>query len=92
MKHPTACIDVFPVTSRSGLNLLAATRLAGTARQFLCDVEVACDGACANAKNILEIATLAAMAGSVLVVTTRGGDASEAMRAIDQLLRTRLFS
>ena len=87
MKSRTAWTQTIPVRSALGLNILAASLLARTASRFASDITVQCHGVHADAKRALSLLTLAAVAGSILVVRAQGRDAAEAMRAILRLFR-----
>jgi phosphocarrier protein HPr len=69
-----------------GLHLRPAAKLVLVAKSFLSDVRVLCRGNTANAKSILDLATLAAECGTTLEIVAHGPDAQEAVTALTDLL------
>lgn len=78
---------VVTVVNRAGIHVRPANKLAETAGRFASEVTVRSNGQCVNAKNILEVLTLAATQGSQIVVTAEGDDAEEAVDAIEKLVK-----
>ncbi len=69
-----------------GLHLRAAQRFVSLAQKFQAKVTVLHGGLEANAKSILDLATLAVECGSRVVLTADGPDAKEAVDAIAELI------
>jgi phosphocarrier protein NPr/phosphocarrier protein len=70
------------VGMRQGLHARPADMLAREARRWQSRVELISDSQRADGKSILEVLTLAAEAGTRLVVQVTGSDAREAIEAI----------
>jgi len=73
------------VTNRLGIHARPAAMLAQTASRFMCDIKIAKDGVEVNAKSVMGVMMLAAPKGSVLKITTKGADETEAMEELKQL-------
>ncbi len=69
-----------------GLHLRPAAKLVVLANSFRSDVQVVCRGDNANAKSILDLATLAAECGTTLDIVAYGPDAQEAVTALTGLI------
>jgi phosphotransferase system HPr (HPr) family protein len=74
-----------------GLHLRQAAKLVALAKSFRSDIRVFCRGGTANAKSILDLATLAAECGMVLDIEAHGPDAKEAITAATDVLSPRLI-
>ena len=70
------------VINEQGLHLRPADALVQLAQKFDADIELLHDGACCDAKSILEVMALGAGPGAQLVIQARGLDAK---RAVDLL-------
>jgi phosphocarrier protein len=79
----------FPIINKLGLHARAATKLVQTASRFDAEVEVQKDGHVANGKSVMGVLLLCGHQGSQVTVTARGPDASEAVRAIGDLIADR---
>ena len=75
------------LTNGLGLHLRAASRLVQLAQQFQSEVRVLCEGRTADGKSILDLMTLAAQRGSRLEIEACGGDAEEAIAALQDSLK-----
>ena len=73
------------VGMRQGLHALPADMLAREARRWQSRVELLSDSRRVDGKSILEVLTLAAEAGTRLVVQVTGPDAAAAIEAIGSL-------
>ena len=70
------------VKSEHGLHIRPCTVLAQTAAKFQCRVRIGAGNRMVDAKSILDLMTLAAAAGTDLVVETEGSDAAAAIEQI----------
>ena len=77
------------LTNDLGLHLRAASRLVQLSQQFQSEVSVLCEGRTADGKSILDLMTLAAQRGSRLEIEACGGDAEEAIAALQELIEAR---
>lgn len=75
------------VTNRLGIHARPAAQFVKTANRFECEIRVEKDEDEVNGKSILGLMMLAAGHGSVILVTTEGSDAAEAMEAIEELVK-----
>jgi phosphotransferase system HPr (HPr) family protein len=73
------------VSNSQGLHARPADALAREARKWQSRIELVADSQRADGKSILELLTLAAEAGTRLVVEATGPDAREALEAIGGL-------
>ncbi len=80
-------IEKIPILHRLGMHLRAGAELVRTASRFKSRILVSNGGLPVNAKSLLELLTLGAIYGTVLEFSADGDDASEAIRAISELLR-----
>lgn len=76
------------ITNKLGLHARPAALLVQTANKFVCDVEIRKGRQKVNGKSIMGIMTLAAEAGSQIMIRTCGKDEKEAMDALEQLFAT----
>ena len=74
------------IKNKLGLHARAAAQLVKTANRFSSEVTVTKDRNIANGKSIMGVLTLAATCGSTVKVRCEGGDAQDAMLAIEQLI------
>jgi phosphotransferase system HPr (HPr) family protein len=77
------------VVNTAGLHARPADLLAREARKWRSRIELVNDAQRADGKSILELLTLAAEAGTRLVVEATGPDAREALEAIGSLFEHR---
>jgi phosphocarrier protein len=77
------------LVNRLGLHARAAAKFVHTASRFSSQVLVRHNDEEVNGKSILGLLLLAAPYGSVLTITAQGGDAADALAALDALVRER---
>ena len=77
------------VGMRHGLHARPADLLAREARKWQSRIELVADAQRVDGKSILEVLTLAAEAGTRLVVEATGPDAHQALEAIGSLFESR---
>ena len=77
------------IVNRLGLHARAAARFVAVASEYTADIAVRFNGNEANGKSIMGLMMLAAGQGSVLSVTARGDDGSQALVALGALLADR---
>jgi phosphocarrier protein len=77
------------ILNRLGLHARAATQLVNCASAYGSEVWILLRDRRVNAKSIMGVLTLAATRGSKVTIQAEGDDASEALAAIDQLIRNR---
>ena len=65
-----------------GLHLRQAAKLVVLAKTFRSDIRVVCRVNTANAKSVLDLATLAAECGTILDIVAHGPDADQAVTAL----------
>jgi phosphocarrier protein HPr len=75
------------ITNTLGMHLRTAAKFEELARRFQADVRVLYNGNEYNGKSIMSLLTMAAECGSKLVLECRGEDASEAVDALEELVR-----
>ena len=87
--HGAAAVDTLSrevvVTNAQGLHARPADLLTREARRWRSRIELVADAQRVDGKSILEVLTLAAEAGTRLVVEATGPDAREALEAIGGL-------
>ncbi len=74
--------------NKYGLHARPAAMFVETCNRFRCDIHVVKDGKRVEGKNILDIMTLGADAGSILTIHANGADAEDAVKAITELVHT----
>lgn len=79
------------VANRLGIHARPAAMFVRIASRFQCEIVVEKDGERINGKSIMGLMMLAAGPGSRLRLVALGGDASEALHALEELVHTRKF-
>jgi phosphotransferase system HPr (HPr) family protein len=69
-----------------GLHLRPAAKLVVLAKSFRSDIRVIAEGSIADAKSILDLASLAAEFGTTLDIVAHGPDAEQAVAALTDLI------
>lgn len=69
-----------------GLHVRPSAEFAGTAAKFKSRVSVLKDGQTVNAKSSIDLLTLAAVAGTRLMLRAEGDDADQAVEALSKLI------
>ncbi|OGV82143.1 MAG: hypothetical protein A3K18_08405 [Lentisphaerae bacterium RIFOXYA12_64_32] len=77
------------IVNKLGLHARPASLLAKTAGGFQSEITIAKDGHVSDAKSIIGLLMLAAGQGTSLSITARGGDAAEALDALEKLIQTK---
>jgi phosphotransferase system HPr (HPr) family protein len=72
-----------------GIHVRPAAQLAAAAQRFQSDILIQRDRETFNAKSSLELLTMAAVQGTVLVIRARGDDAEAAVEAVAHLITSR---
>lgn len=85
MSESVATIGV-TITNPEGMHARPASMFVQLAGRFQSSVEIVKGGERVDGKSILAILTLAAEAGSELLIEARGADADEAVRALSGLV------
>ena len=73
------------IKNKLGIHARPATLLAQEAGKFKSEIFIAKDGIEVNAKSIMGIMMIAAEQGSVLILTVKGDDEKEAVKAIKNI-------
>ncbi len=76
----------FAIVNRLGLHARAAAAFVQTASKFAADIWVEKDGVEVNGKSIMGLMMLAAEQGSTINVRAEGGDSTEAMNILQDLV------
>ena len=76
----------FTVTNKLGIHARPAAQFVKTASTFSCEIQVEKDDEQADGKSIMGLMMLAAGNGSILIITTEGDDADEALDALGALI------
>lgn len=79
----------FKIVNQLGLHARAATKLVQLASKYPCDVEIARDDQCANAKSVMGVLLLCGSKGTVVDVRATGERAQECVEAIGTLIASR---
>ncbi len=74
------------VINKHGLHARPATQFVRVANGYSCDISVVFDGTEVNGKSVIEMMTLGAECGALLVITARGKNAPEAVTALQELV------
>ena len=78
-----------PIVNRLGLHARPAAMFVRIASKFRCEVWVGKDGEEVNGKSIMGLMMLAAGQGSKLQIRCEGPDAEQAVREIEELIKSR---
>jgi len=76
----------FTVTNKLGIHACPAAQFVKTASHYSCDIQVEKDDEQADGKSIMGLMMLAAGHGSILIISTDGDDADEALAALGALI------
>jgi len=79
------------IPNEKGLHVRAATALARTAGRFAAQITVARGEERVDAKSIMGLLLLTASQGTTIVVEAKGGDATEAVMAIGELVESGFY-
>jgi len=77
------------IVNRLGFHARAAAIFVKTAEKFSAKISVSKDGINADGKSILGLLTLGASKGTKIVIMTKGTDAEEAMKALEELINNK---
>jgi len=81
--------QTFTIQNKLGIHARPAAQFVKVANKFESEITVGKDGESADGKSIMGVMMLAAGYGSELEVTAEGGDASQALSAIGELIDSR---
>ncbi|MCX5866171.1 MAG: HPr family phosphocarrier protein [Proteobacteria bacterium] len=76
----------FTIANRLGLHARAAAQMVKTANRFASEIRVKSGDREVDGKSIMGILTLAAVQGSLIIVTAEGSDEKEALTALGELI------
>jgi len=79
----------FKIVNQLGLHARAATKLVQLASKYPCEVEIAREDQCANAKSVMGVLLLCGSKGTVVDVHATGDRAEECVKAIGDLIANR---
>lgn len=79
----------FKIVNQLGLHARAATKLVQLASKYPCDIEIARDDQCANAKSVMGVLLLCGSKGTVVDVHATGDRAEECVKALGDLIASR---
>ncbi len=79
----------FEIVNKLGMHARAATKLVQMASRYRSEVQIEKDGHVANAKSVMGVLLLCGHQGSTVIVSARGDDADDAIRAIGSLIADR---
>lgn len=76
----------YTIANRLGLHARAAAQMVKTANRFVSEIRVKSGDREVNGKSIMGILTLAAVQGSLIVLTVEGPDEKEALELLGSLI------
>jgi len=76
------------VDLEQGLHMVPCSLIVRTAERFSCEIQIQKADRSADAKTMLDLLTLSAENGSVLVLEARGAEAGEAVEALARLFKS----
>lgn len=76
----------YTIANRLGLHARAAAQMVKTANRFISEIKVKSGDREVNGKSIMGILTLAAVQGSLIVLTVEGPDEKEALALLGSLI------
>ncbi len=77
----------FRVNNRLGLHMRSAAIVVRTGQGFEASITISNGQSCADAASVLDLLTLAAGQGMVLVIEATGSDAEQAVATLGELVR-----
>ncbi|HIF62562.1 MAG TPA: HPr family phosphocarrier protein [Deltaproteobacteria bacterium] len=77
----------FRVNNRLGLHMRSAAIVVRTGQGFEASITISNGQSCADAASVLDLLTLAAGQGTVLVIEATGSDAEQAVATLGELVR-----
>jgi phosphocarrier protein len=83
-----ALVRILEIVNKKGLHARAAAKFVQTAEKFDAQVQVSSDGEAIDGTSILDLLMLAAAPGTSITVAVSGAQASEAMEAIVDLVKS----
>lgn len=81
--------DTLEIQNKKGLHARAAAAFVKTVEPFDAEVEVERIGQCVNGCSIMGLMMLAAAKGTTINVTTKGNQAQEVMKALQELINNK---
>lgn len=87
MKKQEQVTGELQIINPLGLHARAASKLVSLANKYGADVWIDKDGTEVNGKSILGVLMLAAAKGTIITLRCEGGDAPDAYRAIEELVK-----
>ena len=81
------CSEEVTIVNQLGLHARAATKLAQLCQQFLAKIELVQEDKTADASSVLALLMLASSKGKTLLVCADGEDATQALRAVADLIK-----
>lgn len=88
MTHESVCHRKVTVNLENGLHLIPCSQIAKLCRAVQCEVTISNGRQTADAKNVLDIIALAAVAGTELDLTTTGEGAENTILALVALFES----
>jgi len=82
-------VQTFTIRNRLGLHARVAALLVKTANHFVSEITLEKDGLEVNGKSIMGILMLAASKGSKITLKAEGKDATQAIKALGELIENR---
>jgi len=79
----------FTIANRLGLHARAAAQMVKIANRFTSEIRVKSGDREVNGKSIMGILTLAAVQGSLIVITVEGPDEKEALAQLGELIMSK---
>lgn len=77
------------IRNKLGLHARAATKLAVLSNQFQSDIHLKQDDKSAPANSVMGLLMLESSQGKYVTVTVEGGDAPEALKAVEKLINNK---
>ena len=85
---PQTAQQTVRVGLEQGLHMVPCAKIVRTAERFSCEIHIQKADRSADAKTMLDLLTLSAENGSVLVLEARGAEADEAVKALARLFES----
>lgn len=77
------------ICNKKGLHARASAAFVKCAEQFEADIDVTKDGQTVGGRSIMGLMMLAASEGSMILIESRGPEASEALKALTELIEAK---
>lgn len=81
------CVKVVKILNKMGLHIRPATKIVKLLRKFKSSVVFSTSKKTINARNLMDIVSLAVKKGNDIIITTEGIDAEETLKSLSEAFK-----